>query len=161
MSNGDDGAGQKRKPGNQSKIGKKSKAKNAANSGARAGNQQIALSSRTLDVRRDSADFRDRIYQPALVPLSKEMIPESNLLTIRDQGQEGAWVDIRANAGAFYRKRRVLVLFGSVNIYHFQKGIAVKIPVSIQGIVDDTFAGVYQTIKRAPAKQGVTGTRRR
>lgn len=40
--------------------------------------------------RKDSVDFRDRIYQPALVPLAVNRIPEPGLLNIRNQGMEGA-----------------------------------------------------------------------
>lgn len=53
-------------------------------------NQADILYGRRMDVRRDSADFRDRIYNPALVPLKDEYLPDPAFLTIRNQGQEGA-----------------------------------------------------------------------
>ena len=52
--------------------------------------QADTLNGRFMDVRRDSADFRDRIYNPALVRLKDEYLPDPDLLTIRNQGQEGA-----------------------------------------------------------------------
>ena len=48
------------------------------------------LDGRVMDTRRDSADFRDRIYQPALVALEDRLIPEPDRIRILDQGQEGA-----------------------------------------------------------------------
>ena len=39
---------------------------------------------------RDSLDFRDRIYQAALIPLEEQWLPDKRLITIRDQGQDGA-----------------------------------------------------------------------
>ncbi len=45
---------------------------------------------RLMDTRRDSADFRDRIYQPALVPLGDRLIPERERIVVLDQGTEGA-----------------------------------------------------------------------
>ena len=53
-------------------------------------NQADTLNGRVMDVRRDSADFRDRIYNPALLQLKDEYLPDPGLLTIRDQGKEGA-----------------------------------------------------------------------
>lgn len=38
---------------------------------------------------RDSLDFRDKIYQPALIALDREYIPDVNHIHIRNQGQEG------------------------------------------------------------------------
>lgn len=43
-----------------------------------------------LDVHRDSTDFRDRIYEPALIPLKREIVPKPNDVTVLDQGREGA-----------------------------------------------------------------------
>jgi hypothetical protein len=43
-----------------------------------------------LDVHRDSTDFRDLIYRPALVPLQREMLPRADLVNVRNQGREGA-----------------------------------------------------------------------
>ncbi|MCH8897491.1 MAG: C1 family peptidase [Chloroflexi bacterium] len=40
--------------------------------------------------RRDSLDFRDLIYRPALLPLADQLLPNKQLLQIDDQGQEGA-----------------------------------------------------------------------
>ncbi|NIO29512.1 MAG: peptidase C1, partial [Candidatus Latescibacteria bacterium] len=40
--------------------------------------------------RRDSLDFRDRIYQPALVPLKEQLLPQKSFMNVRDQGYEGA-----------------------------------------------------------------------
>lgn len=48
------------------------------------------LDGRVMDTRRDSADFRDRIYQPALVALEDRLIPDLARIRILDQGQEGA-----------------------------------------------------------------------
>jgi hypothetical protein len=39
--------------------------------------------------RRDSLDFRDRIYQPMLNPLAEEWLPEKRHIVIRDQKNEG------------------------------------------------------------------------
>jgi hypothetical protein len=41
-------------------------------------------------VRRDSMDFRDLIYQPALVPISKEKYPNWDRVKVGDQKAEGA-----------------------------------------------------------------------
>lgn len=41
-------------------------------------------------IRRDSMDFRDLIYQPALLPLPGERLPAWDWLTILDQQHEGA-----------------------------------------------------------------------
>ena len=43
-----------------------------------------------LDVNRDSMDFRDLIYRPALVPLRPRLIPDRRRLQILDQKSEGA-----------------------------------------------------------------------
>ena len=43
-----------------------------------------------LDAQRDSLDFRDLIYRPALVQLKEELIPSSKRLHIMNQGREGA-----------------------------------------------------------------------
>jgi hypothetical protein len=40
--------------------------------------------------RRDSLDFRDWIYEPALVPLEVELFPDPRKIKILDQGEEGA-----------------------------------------------------------------------
>lgn len=48
------------------------------------------LNGRIMDVRRDSADFRDRIYNPLLEPLRRELFPDPSHILIRDQGTEGA-----------------------------------------------------------------------
>jgi len=44
---------------------------------------------RKRDVNRDSMDFRDLIYRPALVPLRDALIPAGRPLRILDQGTEG------------------------------------------------------------------------
>ena len=44
---------------------------------------------RVLDVRADAPDIRDRYYEPALIPLEKEL-DHSNPEMVLDQGQEGA-----------------------------------------------------------------------
>ncbi|MGD2116411.1 MAG: C1 family peptidase, partial [Acidobacteriota bacterium] len=49
-----------------------------------------ALGDRVLDARQDSTDFRDHIYQPALVQLPRRREPDPDLLHVRDQGKEGA-----------------------------------------------------------------------
>ena len=49
-----------------------------------------SLDGRIMDTHRDSADFRDRIYQPALIPLADRLIPDPQRIRILDQGQEGA-----------------------------------------------------------------------
>ncbi|MFZ5841561.1 MAG: C1 family peptidase [Pseudomonadota bacterium] len=41
-------------------------------------------------IRRDSMDFRDLIYQPALLPLAEQRLPKWDWLTVLDQQQEGA-----------------------------------------------------------------------
>ena len=43
-----------------------------------------------LQTRRDSLDFRDRIYPPALLPLAAELLPDPKCLHVRNQGNEGA-----------------------------------------------------------------------
>lgn len=43
-----------------------------------------------MDVRRDSADFRDRIYSPVLQTLPREFFPDPALILLRNQGEEGA-----------------------------------------------------------------------
>lgn len=48
------------------------------------------LNKRVMDTRRDSADFRDRIYQPALVRLAPQVAPDRDRVRILDQGTEGA-----------------------------------------------------------------------
>ncbi len=48
------------------------------------------LDGRVMDTRRDSADFRDRIYQPALIRIADRLIPDPDRIRILDQGQEGA-----------------------------------------------------------------------
>lgn len=81
-----------------------------------------------VKVRYSGTDKKDRPYT-LLADTARQVSTESELVALEapkaymelKPGQDGAWVDIRANAGAFYRKRRVLVLFGKVNIYHFQK----------------------------------------
>ncbi len=40
--------------------------------------------------RRDSLDFRDLIYRPALLPLADQLLPNKEFLQIDNQGQEGA-----------------------------------------------------------------------
>lgn len=40
--------------------------------------------------RKDSVDFRDRIYQPALLPLRREKLPEPRFINIRNQSREGS-----------------------------------------------------------------------
>ncbi len=40
--------------------------------------------------RRDSLDFRDRIYQPMLEPLAERVLPRVECIVLRDQGQDGA-----------------------------------------------------------------------
>lgn len=42
------------------------------------------------ETRKDSVDFRDRIYQPALVPLERARYPNPALLHVRNQGTEGS-----------------------------------------------------------------------
>lgn len=44
----------------------------------------------TPETRKDSVDFRDRIYQPALLPLKRYQLPDPKLVNIRDQGREGS-----------------------------------------------------------------------
>lgn len=39
---------------------------------------------------KDSVDFRDHIYQPALVRLAPEILPNPEFIRVRDQGQEGS-----------------------------------------------------------------------
>jgi len=43
-----------------------------------------------LQTRRDSLDFRDHIYTPALLPLASELLPDPKCLHVRDQKHEGA-----------------------------------------------------------------------
>ncbi len=52
--------------------------------------QAERLDGRMMDTRRDSADFRDRIYQPALVRLQDQLISDRERIRILDQGREGA-----------------------------------------------------------------------
>ncbi len=40
--------------------------------------------------RKDSVDFRDRIYQPALIPLRRESLPKREFINIRNQSREGS-----------------------------------------------------------------------
>ena len=40
--------------------------------------------------RRDSLDFRDWIYEPALVPLADSRVPTKRWMQTLDQGEEGA-----------------------------------------------------------------------
>jgi hypothetical protein len=47
-------------------------------------------SKQLLQTRRDSLDFRDHLYAPALLPLATERLPDPKCLHIRDQGDEGA-----------------------------------------------------------------------
>lgn len=49
-----------------------------------------ALGGRVLDARRDSTDFRDHVYRPALVQLPRDLPPKPEHLNVRNQGQEGA-----------------------------------------------------------------------
>ena len=44
---------------------------------------------RNLDAQRDSLDFRDLIYRPALVTLKPELFPNRDFIHIMDQGTEG------------------------------------------------------------------------
>ncbi|QPJ62937.1 MAG: C1 family peptidase [Candidatus Nitronauta litoralis] len=44
----------------------------------------------TLDAAADIPDLRDRYYEPALVKLPSEIKPNKSMLTVRNQGQEGA-----------------------------------------------------------------------
>jgi hypothetical protein len=44
---------------------------------------------RNLDAQRDSLDFRDLIYRPALVSLKPELLPNKDFIHIMDQGTEG------------------------------------------------------------------------
>ena len=53
-------------------------------------NEADRLDGRLMDTRRDSADFRDRIYQPALLGLQGRLIPDPDRIRILDQGNEGA-----------------------------------------------------------------------
>ncbi len=53
-------------------------------------NRIPALGDQVLDVHRDSADFRDLIYRPALTQLRDRILPERELLKVRDQEGEGA-----------------------------------------------------------------------
>lgn len=39
--------------------------------------------------RRDSLDFRDRLYEPALIPVAPQLLPDKRCIFIRDQGMEG------------------------------------------------------------------------
>ncbi len=48
------------------------------------------LNGRMMDVRRDSADFRDRIYLPVLETLPREYLPDPSRILLRNQGEEGA-----------------------------------------------------------------------
>lgn len=41
-------------------------------------------------VRRDSTDFRDKIYEPSLVQIERQRLPDPSLLQLLDQGEEGA-----------------------------------------------------------------------
>jgi hypothetical protein len=43
-----------------------------------------------LQTRRDSLDFRDRIYEPTLLPLASELLPDPKCVHLRDQLDEGA-----------------------------------------------------------------------
>jgi len=43
-----------------------------------------------LQTRRDSLDFRDKIYTPTLLPFASELLPDPRCLQIRDQLDEGA-----------------------------------------------------------------------
>lgn len=45
---------------------------------------------RLLQTRRDSLDFRDHIYAPALVPLASELLPDPQCLHVRNQQHDGA-----------------------------------------------------------------------
>ncbi len=47
-------------------------------------------SEQLLQTRRDSLDFRDHIYMPALVPLASELLPDPKCLHVRNQRNEGA-----------------------------------------------------------------------
>ncbi|MDH3254559.1 MAG: C1 family peptidase [Acidobacteriota bacterium] len=49
-----------------------------------------ALGNQQLDVHRDSADFRDLIYRPALIALQREIIPIVGYVRVRDQEKGGA-----------------------------------------------------------------------
>lgn len=52
--------------------------------------QAQRLDGRVMDTRRDSADFRDRIYQPALIRLQPMLLPLKKQIVVLDQGTEGA-----------------------------------------------------------------------
>ena len=47
-------------------------------------------SQRKLDAQRDSLDFRDLLYRPALVQLKEALLPNRDYLHVMDQGQDGA-----------------------------------------------------------------------
>lgn len=54
------------------------------------GNSHTSGQTKLLDALRDSLDFRDLIYRPALVNLRQELLPEPGYMKIRQQGVEGA-----------------------------------------------------------------------
>ncbi len=63
------------------------------------------LDGRMMDTRRDSADFRDRIYEPALVALRSTLIPDKERIFILDQGAEGACTGFGLAATVNYLNR--------------------------------------------------------
>jgi hypothetical protein len=54
------------------------------------GNAHTSSRPEKLDALRDSLDFRDLIYRPALVNLRQELLPEPGYMKILHQGREGA-----------------------------------------------------------------------
>lgn len=59
-----------------------------------------------MDTRRDSADFRDRIYSPALEALPQECLPDPSLIYLRNQGSEGTCTGFGLGAMINFLHRR-------------------------------------------------------
>lgn len=62
--------------------------------------------SETVLTRRDSLDFRDRIYRPQLDPLAERLLPEEQCIVLRDQGAEGTCGGFGLAAVIDYLNRR-------------------------------------------------------
>lgn len=63
------------------------------------------LETRVRDTLRDSADFRDRIYRPALVQLAEKITPDPERIVVLDQGTEGACTGFGLAAAINYLNR--------------------------------------------------------
>lgn len=106
-----------------------------------------------VKARYTGVDNKNRPYT-LMADTARQVSTESDLVALEGPKadltlEDGAWVAVRAKAGAFYRKRQVLILFGEVNLFH-DKGYTVQTKEVEVDLTKGTAQGTKPVVAHGP-----------